>query len=459
MQPRSLVPTSLAIAAALLLWATAACAADRSDCTPADARAAHPVGLVNWDARRWQRHRVWITLDADNPGDAPANLLPEMVVDARPDGSAAAVLRGLPMMLAPHARATQRLAVYVPDDTRTLGVRTLAATPVSPDPSRSPALSFALDCSDARFDMGEFAPAVAASLDEAIETYLNGLDDPISDPNAAAQAARALSSGAQDATDVVWTVRGLMQVVHDDHSFIVGPGEPSPARRTLVTRAPELELRTDGVAVVRLHAVDTRAAADALAWATALHDGIAALAARHPHGWIIDLRDHDGDSPWPSFAGLSTLLDGPLVGAYVSRRDKQDWIVERGVARVAGGPALVDVQAAPEPAFRGPVAVLIGPNTRDAGEDVTVALRGRMNTRFFGAPTAGFPTLGIAIHRLRDGTTLGVLETRDADRTGVIHRLAIEPETLLKDGAILDGVPRDALDWVLDSPAADPAAR
>ena len=315
-------------------------------------------------------------------------------------------------------------------------------------------VSFTLDCSDARFDMGEFAPAIAASLDEAITTYLTGLDDPISDPNAAAQAARALSSGAQDATDVVWTLRGLMQVVHDDHSFIVGPGEPPPARRALVTRVPELELRTDGVAIVRLHAVDTRSATDALAWATALHDGIAGLAARRPHGWIVDLRDHDGDSPWPSFAGLSTLLDGPFVGGYVSRRDKQDWIVERGVARVAGGPAQVDVQAAPEPTFRGPVAVLIGPNTRDAGEDVTVAFRGRPNTRFFGAPTAGFPILGIAIHRLRDGTTLGVLETRDADRTGVIHRLAIEPDTPLKDVARLERTPQEALDWVLDSPAA-----
>jgi hypothetical protein len=64
--------------------------------------------------------------------------------------------------------------------------------------------------------------------------------------------------------------------------------------------------------------------------------------------------------------------------------------------------------------------------------------------------------LGIVIHRLRDGTTLGVLETRDADRTGVIHRLAIEPDTLLKDGAPLGGVPQEAVDWILDSHAAGP---
>jgi hypothetical protein len=241
-----------------------------------------------------------------------------------------------------------------------------------------------------------------------------------------------------------------MQSVHDDHGFIVGPGEPVPARRTLVTRAPEFELRVDGTAVVRLHAVDTRSDAEALAWATALHDGIAGLAAQHPRAWIVDLRDHDADSPWPSLAGLSALLDGPVVGAYSTRRDKQDWIVERGVARLAGEAALIDLQASPEPPLRGPVAVLIGPNTRNAGEDVTVAFRGRAHTRFFGAPTAGFPILGVRVHRLSDGTTLGVLETRDADRSGVVHRLPVEPDALLKPGALLDALPSDVIEWVLD---------
>ena len=43
--------------------------------------AAHPVALANWDARSWQRHRVWITLEAVNQGDAAAQLLPEDLAD------------------------------------------------------------------------------------------------------------------------------------------------------------------------------------------------------------------------------------------------------------------------------------------------------------------------------------------------------------------------------------------
>ncbi len=414
-----------------------------ADALSASLDAAHPAALANWDAGRWQRHRVWIALEASNRGDAPAVVLPQMLVDARADGSAASVLLGVPLLVAPHERATQRLAIYVPDDAKTLGVRTLAAEPVQPL-----GVTFALECSDARFDVGQFAPSVAPALDEAVKTWFNDFADPLSDPGAALDTVRVLASGAQDADDVVWTLRGLMQTVHDDHGFAVGPGEALPARRTLVTRAPQFELRADGTAVVVLHALDSRSDAAALAWAAALHDGVAGLAARHPRAWIVDLRDFDADSPWPALAALSTLLDGPAVGGRVGRHGRQDWIVDRGAARIAGQPALVDLQPPPEPDFRGPVAVLIGPNTRNAGEDVTVAFRGRPHTRFFGSPTAGFPISGVRVHRLSDGTNLGILEARASDRTGEIYRQAIEPDTRLEGEMGLGAAPAPVLDWL-----------
>ena len=454
---------TLAAAAALLLIASSAFAtsATRSECTPkpasdeprsqaADARSAHidaaqPVALANWDAGWWQRRRIWITLSASNEGDAPTQVLAQMVVDARPDGGAALAQYGLPLALPAHGHATQRLAIYVPDDSRTLGVRTLVATPAQPV-----ALSFTLACSDSRFDPGEFAPAAASLLDEAMKIYFNDLVDPLSDPNAAIETVRQLSSGSLDASDVAWTMRGLMQAVHDDHGFFALPGEALPARRVLATRAPDLELRADGTAVLRLHAVDTTSADAALAWATSLHEGIAAVAARHPRGWIVDLRDHDGDSPYPSLAALSTLLGGPAVGNFTTRQGKQEWIVERGAVRIAGASALVDTQAPPEPDYRGPVALLLGPGTRDAGEDVVVAFRGRPNTRTFGKPTAGFPLQGVQTHRLSDGSTLGVLEVRAADRGGVVHRVPLVPETLLHENATAV-LPQEVLDWLYEA--------
>ena len=439
-------------------------AASRAPCVPspadgdvrsqsADGRslsldAAHPAALSNWDVRWWQRRRVWIALEATNRGDAPAHVVANLLVDARPDGLAAWVQGGTPLVLAPHAKATQRLSVYVPDEAKTLGVRVLGGVP-----SGGVAVSFSLQCSDSRFDAGELAPSAVAMFNEALTTYLGDFADPLSEPREAFETASRLASGAQDADDVVSALRGLMQAVGDDHGFVLAPGEMPPVRRTLATRAPEFASRPDGTAIVRLHPVDTTSDAQALAWATALHDGIADLAARHPRAWIVDLRDHDGDSPWPAFAALSTLLDGPAIGAFVSRRANEPWIADRGAARVAGGPALMDVQAPPEPPFRGPVAVLIGPGTRDAGEDLAVAFRGRTHTRFFGTPSAGFPTAGLRLHLLSSGITLGVLEVRDADRTGVVHRLPVEPDSLLPREGIGVALPQDAIDWVLDERA------
>ena len=406
-------------------------ASQSPDALSASLDAAHPAALANWDVRWWQRHRVWITLAVDNRSDATAHVLPQMLLDARADGGASTLLLGQPLALEPHAQGSVRLAVYVPDDAKTLGVRLVGATLAG-----TVATTFSLECSDARFDIGERALAVAPLMDEALRTYFNGFVDPLNDPRASYDEARKLGSGAQDAGDVAWMLRGVMQAVRDTHGYVVLPGEALPVRRALVTRAPEFELGTDGTATVRLHALDARSDADALAWATALHDKLAELAARHPRAWIVDLRDHDADTPWPAFAALSALLDGPAIGGWLSRQGTQDWIADRGVSRVAGGAAIVDVQAAPEPPFRGPVAVLLGPGTRNAGEDLAVAFRGRAHTRFFGAATAGFPTEGVVLHRLSDGTTLAVLETRAVDRKGVVQRVPVEPDTALNDESV-----------------------
>ena len=463
--PRLLVLTCVAAALAASAGHAAAASAVRSACTPSPAGgevvsqasdalsthldAAHLAAIANWDVRWWQRHRVWIALDASNGGDAAAHVLPQVVVDAQANGGVAQSLVGLPMTVDPHAHATQRLSIYVPDDARTLGVRTLLAAPAQPV-----AVAFTLECSESRFDAGEFAPAAAPLVDEAVRTYFNDFIDPLADPKAALEMARTLSSGVQDSGDVAWAMRGLMQFVRDQHSYILAPGELPPVRRVLDTRPPEFELRADGVAIVRLHAVDTTSDAVALAWAGALHDGIAGMAARHPRAWVVDLRDHDADAPWPAFAALSTLLDGPAVGAFATRREQQGWIADRGSARIAGGPALVDLQPPPEPMFRGPIAVLIGPGTRNAGEDVVVALRGRAHTRFFGQPTAGFPLQGVRVHQLSNGTTMGVLEVRDVDRTGVVHRIAVEPDAVLRPDEAVAPVPQPALDWIEDERAA-----
>jgi C-terminal processing protease CtpA/Prc len=77
--------------------------------------------------------------------------------------------------------------------------------------------------------------------------------------------------------------------------------------------------------------------------------------------------------------------------------------------------------------------VLTGRQTRSAGEAVTVAFRGRPNTRSFGEPTAGVPT-GNAAYRLSDGARLILTGAKDADRTGRTYDEPIPPEEeVIKD--------------------------
>jgi len=410
------------------------------------------AGLANWEVRWWRRHRVWITLSATNRAAAPATLLPEIVVDLEAGGAVAAAQVGDLQLLAPGATATQRLAYWVPDDARTLGLRVLAT-----GQDVDLGLSFGLECSQARFDKGEMAAPAAALLDRATRLYLAEFIDPLPSSHDSLELVRTLATGAQDSADVVWVVQRLMRAVGDESSYVLAPGEAPPpaAARELVTRAPGFELRSDGIAVLRLYPTGFHGDAEALAWAGALHDGIAALAARRPRGWIVDLRQHDGADAWASLAGLSPLLAGPEVGAFVTRGERQAWIVERGSARVAGAPAPIDLQAPPEPPFNGPIAVLIGPNTSNVGGQVAVSFEGRPQTRFFGLPTAATASGAVHVHTLPGGTILGILDTRSADRTGRIHRSTIDPDERVASVVRLDTLPGEAIAWVLaDHPQA-----
>jgi carboxyl-terminal processing protease len=405
---------------------------------------AHPTGVANWDIHRWQRHRVWITLTAANDGDTPAALLPQVLLDARPDGGAAARLTGRLVVVAPHATGSERLSVWVPEDAKTLSVH------IGEGGGATVSVSFVHECSSARFDAGVMAVPAAVLLKEAMDLYLEVHADPVANPREAADTALHLASGAQDGADVAWALRGMMQSLRDEHGFVVGPGEPLPAPLPQAAREPSFEWLPEGIAVVHLHGGDALSADAALALAAAVHDGISERAARRPRGWIVDLRGNGGDSPWPSLAGLSSLLGGPLVGASVAQSGREAWIVDRGAARIAGGPVRVDLQSPPEPSFEGPVAVLLDRNTSNEGELVAVAFQGRPRTRFFGVPTAGCPSWCVRTRPLRDGTILGLVEVRPAARDGRVQREPITPDVLLDGTAPLGGVPREAVEWVLD---------
>nr|WP_308801701.1 S41 family peptidase [Streptomyces polyasparticus] len=173
-------------------------------------------------------------------------------------------------------------------------------------------------------------------------------------------------------------------------------------------------------------------------------------------GWAIDPRRNRGGNMWPMLAVVGPILGDGDVGAFVDAAGKKTgWSVEQGSPRVDGAPM---GWGASSPIGKGsaPVAVLTGASTGSSGEAVTVAFRGRPDTRSFGAATSGVPT-GNAPHHLSDGALLNLTEFEDADRTGRAYDGPIPPDQVVvhhlgrarKSDPVLDA----ATEWLSGQPA------
>jgi hypothetical protein len=418
----------------------------------------HPEAVRRWDAGALRRHRVWVTATATNAGDQPVTVYPIREVEG--DGGAAGrFIRSLGGVdLAPHGSGVMAFSFYVPEGARTVAIRVRRLSAPDRGEVRSPEdhpattvgavrIAWAARCSAATFDAGEMPAPMHALLVEAMDLYAQHALVPPHDPAKALHDALLEATGAQEAQDLTEAIRHQMAVVHDRHSYFRPAGEFDGALGTPGPRPPEVELRGDGIAVLRL-TTGAPAQAELVAYARGLRGSIAAVAARRPRAWIVDLRGDGGSNPWAGLAGISSLLGGPRVGAFVGRTSTAWWFAANGQAGL-DGVAAVDAQEPSEQRFDGPVAVLIGPGTAGAGEAVAVAFEGRPRTRFFGAATMGTTNSGVGVHTLSDGTPFGIAETRTADRTGHVREGAILPDEPLETPTDDPAPPREAIDWLL----------
>jgi hypothetical protein len=146
---------------------------------------------------------------------------------------------------------------------------------------------------------------------------------------------------------------------------------------------------------------------------------------------LIDLRWNDGGNMWPMLNGLAPLLGQQPYG-YFTTSDKGEtpWTVSTDTA-TAGVEQLAPDDA--EALGAAPVAVLIGPGTVSSGEFTAIAFRGRPNTKFFGAPTAGFVSAN-GTYALPDGAQLFVAQSWSSDRLHRSYRGAVVPDETTDGG-------------------------
>ncbi|MET7442527.1 S41 family peptidase [Streptomyces sp. NPDC005481] len=262
------------------------------------------------------------------------------------------------------------------------------------------------------------------------------------------------ASAAQKPSDTYPAIRSALAALGDHHSTFWDPEQADEVLGTPTTTFDDLEGRSlkNGIAYISLPGVDgSRETHDAYVRqgrkAVAEADGDGAC------GWVVDLRRETGGGIWPVLAVAGPILGDGTVGMSVDADgNKSVWSIRNGApyedGKSAGWSAGRSLSTS-----RPPVAVLTGRQTRSAGEAVTVAFRGRPDTRSFGEPTAGVPT-GNAAYRLPDGARLILTGAKDADRTGRTYDEPIPPdEEVIKDprpvarrqDAVLDAAQR----WLL----------
>ena len=159
--------------------------------------------------------------------------------------------------------------------------------------------------------------------------------------------------------------------------------------------------------------------------------GISRLQARHhPCGWIVDLRNDTGGSMSPMLLSVGPILGGGRLIGFTGKRVSLYYVSYRNGVISGGGERSTDRAPITVPDFRPtpPVAVLTGVQTASAGEVVTVAFRGRANTRSFGTPTAGATTVPRA-YRLADGAQVIFAVAYYVDRHGTtVYKHPIAPD-------------------------------
>lgn len=237
---------------------------------------------------------------------------------------------------------------------------------------------------------------------------------------------RAIAAGAETTAEVYPAIKYLLAQLGDHHSFLMPPSQ-TKAFQTGGTQNPNPEVRAlpEGIGYISVPGYFGAEPGAARAYATRLHGLIGATMASATCGWVVDLRNDTGGNMWPMLAGLKPFLGGAGLGSFVSPTGAGPmWIAGQGLG--ADPPPALGVL---ESAW---VVVLTGPRTASSGEAVTIAFRGRPQTRSFGLPTAGLSSANQA-YPLPDGAMILLTTAIDADRTGRRYGDKIEPDERIEN--------------------------
>ena len=177
---------------------------------------------------------------------------------------------------------------------------------------------------------------------------------------------------------------------------------------------------------------------------------ISEMQARGICKFVVDLRPDVSGNMYPMIDAVSGLLDEGVLGTFENAAGQATpWGLKNGKTITDPTPAS---SAKPSPSRTNsvPVALLIGPSTASAGEFTAMSFKGRANTGFFGAQSAGYVTANQPMP-LSDGAVIIMTSGWGIDRMGTKYVDALQPdETTDAGGPALDA----AVKWLAAQPCA-----
>jgi carboxyl-terminal processing protease len=257
------------------------------------------------------------------------------------------------------------------------------------------------------------------TIDPAALTYLNNALDLIQeysyyrknvDWNAIRNASYQLASGAETPLQTYAAINLVFYTLGDTHGGIKQPYIPitadmsTPIPSFLPSVGKLLDDRLGYILVPSSGFDDTTVANGYVA---SMQGEIKRIDQSHPCGWIVDLRGNAGGWFSPMEAGIGPILGEGRIGGTVDADGNVTYSTyQNGIVR--WGNYISFEFSSPYHLLESnpPVAVLTDGSTSSAAEDLTIAFRGRPDTRSFGQPTGGQnPGVG-KVFTLEDGGIL-----------------------------------------------------
>ncbi len=266
---------------------------------------------------------------------------------------------------------------------------------------------------------------------------------------------RALAGGARKPSEVYAAIQWLLTQLADSHSYFVPAASVKEFWAPAENRLPVIRVLPDGVGYVSLSGYAGGDQDSNRAYIMRVHSSLDSIAPRVRCGFVVDLRGNTKGDMWPMLASLRPFLGSQRLGTFGDPSGPSPpWITGDSV-----GAMPPETLKALETAR---VAVLTGSGTVGAGEAVTIAFRGRPQTRSFGQPTVGTPTANSAFP-LSDGALILMTTGLMADRTGRRYGARVEPDEVvaapLEPDDVQDLALAAAIRWLQKSPSCAGTSR